>query len=193
MLFQNSKLKAPTSLFTETWQKRRSSFELWAFEKDTPSGIGCISKSHIIKVAHVYVTLSSRRKWHPKWDCCFKTQSSKLQRVFSLKRGKRDVRALSFELSKMTPQVGLAVYRLWYTLILIYSISSLKGDFEMSLIYCISNFEMSLICCISKSHISKSPLSMWHFKSHTWMSHVSLLDQTRPIYDEWTWKILIGN
>jgi len=26
-----------------------------------------------------------------------------------LKRGKRDVRALSFELSKMTPQVGLAV------------------------------------------------------------------------------------
>ena len=28
MLFQSSKLKARTSLFTETWQKRRSSFEL---------------------------------------------------------------------------------------------------------------------------------------------------------------------
>jgi len=40
---------------------------------------------------------------------CFKAQSSKLQRLFSLKRGKRDVRALSFELSKMSPQVGLAV------------------------------------------------------------------------------------
>ena len=41
MLFQSSKLKARTSIFTETWQKRRSSFELWAFENVTPSGIGC--------------------------------------------------------------------------------------------------------------------------------------------------------
>jgi len=39
-----------------------------------------------------------------------KAQSSKLERLFSLKRGKRDVRALSFELSKMSPQVGLAVH-----------------------------------------------------------------------------------
>jgi len=38
-----------------------------------------------------------------------KAQSSKLERLFSLKRGKRDVRALSFELSKMSPQVGLAL------------------------------------------------------------------------------------
>jgi len=38
-------------------------------------------------------------------------QSSKLEGLFSLKRGKRDVRALSFELSKMSPQVGLAVLR----------------------------------------------------------------------------------
>jgi len=41
VLFQSSKLKTRTALFTETWQKRRSSFELWAFENDTPSGIGC--------------------------------------------------------------------------------------------------------------------------------------------------------
>ena len=41
LLFQSSKLKAWTSLCTETWQKRRSSFELWAFENDTPSGVGC--------------------------------------------------------------------------------------------------------------------------------------------------------
>ena len=40
MLFQSSKLKARSSLFTKTWQKRRSSFELWAFENVTPSGIG---------------------------------------------------------------------------------------------------------------------------------------------------------
>jgi len=36
-----------------------------------------------------------------------KVQSSK--RLFSLKHGKRNVRALSLELSKMTPQVGLVV------------------------------------------------------------------------------------
>ena len=41
MLFQSSKLKARSSLFTESWQKRRSSFELWAFENVIPSGIGC--------------------------------------------------------------------------------------------------------------------------------------------------------
>jgi len=38
-----------------------------------------------------------------------KAQSSKVECLFSLKHGKRDVRALSFELSKMSPQVGLAV------------------------------------------------------------------------------------
>jgi len=47
--------------------------------------------------------------WGDIFECCFKAQSSKLERLFSLKRGKRDVRALSFELSKMSPQVGLAV------------------------------------------------------------------------------------
>jgi len=47
--------------------------------------------------------------WGAIFKCCFKAQSSKLKSLFSLKRGKRDVRALSFELSKMSPQVGLAV------------------------------------------------------------------------------------
>jgi hypothetical protein len=46
MLFQSSKLKARKSLFTETWQKRRSSFELRAFENVTPSGIGCTIDTH---------------------------------------------------------------------------------------------------------------------------------------------------
>jgi len=41
MLFQSSKLKSRMSLFTETWQNRRSSFELWAFKNDTPSGMSC--------------------------------------------------------------------------------------------------------------------------------------------------------
>ena len=44
-----------------------------------------------------------------------KAQSSKLKGLFSLKRSKRDVRALSFELSKMSPHVGLAVYRVLRT------------------------------------------------------------------------------
>ena len=52
---------------------------------------------------------------NPTWDdtleCCFKVQSSNLERLFSLKRGKRDVRALNLEPSKMSPQVapGLVV------------------------------------------------------------------------------------
>ena len=49
MLFQSSKLKARTSLFTETWQKRRSSFELWTLENVTPSGICyiCLFESRV--------------------------------------------------------------------------------------------------------------------------------------------------
>jgi len=46
MLFQSSKLKARTSLFTEPRQTKSSSFELWAFENVTPSGVGC-THSHI--------------------------------------------------------------------------------------------------------------------------------------------------
>jgi len=45
MLFQSSKLRARTSVFTETLQKRRSSFHALcfetAFENVTPNGIGC--------------------------------------------------------------------------------------------------------------------------------------------------------
>jgi len=37
----SSKINTRTSIFTETWQKRCSSFELWTFENDTPSGIDC--------------------------------------------------------------------------------------------------------------------------------------------------------
>jgi len=66
--------------------------------------------------AHIHAqtnTYIHRRTANPTWgdilECCFNAQSSKLERLFSLKRGKRDIRALSFELSEMTPQVGLAV------------------------------------------------------------------------------------
>jgi len=48
--------------------------------------------------------------WGDIFECCFKAQSSKLERLFSSKLGKRDVRVSSFELSKMSPQVGLGVH-----------------------------------------------------------------------------------
>ena len=53
--------------------------------------------------------------WGDIFECCFKAQSSKLERLFSLKRGKRDVRALSSELLKMSPQVGFAVHQFLYS------------------------------------------------------------------------------
>jgi len=55
------------------------------------------------------LTSTANPTWGDIFKCCFKAQSSKLERLFSLKRGKKDVRALRFELSKMSPQVGLAV------------------------------------------------------------------------------------
>ena len=49
-----------------------------------------------------FVTYTANPTWGDVFDCCFKARSSKLEGLFSLKRGKRDVRALSFELSKMS-------------------------------------------------------------------------------------------
>jgi len=65
MLFQSSRLKARTSLFTEMWQKRPSSFELSAFEIVTPSGIGCTGK-----FMHMYVHLMNETYPHI-YTCVF--------------------------------------------------------------------------------------------------------------------------
>jgi len=60
-----SKLKAQTSLLTETWQKRLSSFELRAFENDTPSGIGCTRKRYTREdIASCYAHYK-QKVWHP--------------------------------------------------------------------------------------------------------------------------------
>jgi len=60
-----------------------------------------------------YIIYTYIRTADPTWgdifECCFKAQSSKVECLFSLKSGKRDVRALSFELPKMSPQLRLAV------------------------------------------------------------------------------------
>jgi len=54
-------------------------------------------------IHHIYAyTCTANPTWSDIFECCFKAQSSKPERLFSLKRGKRDVGALSFELSKMT-------------------------------------------------------------------------------------------
>ena len=57
----------------------------------------------------IHLSSTANPTWGDIFELCFKTQNSKLECLFSLKRGQRDVRALSFELSKMSPQVGLAV------------------------------------------------------------------------------------
>jgi len=64
----------------------------------------------VLQCVAVYMYMcTANATWGDIFEWCFKAQSSELQRLFSLKRGNRDVGALSFELSKMTPQVGLAV------------------------------------------------------------------------------------
>jgi len=69
----------------------------------------CICLSIYISLRCLVYVYTADPTWGDIFESCFKAQSSKLERLFSLKRGKRDVRALSFELSKMSPQVGLAV------------------------------------------------------------------------------------
>ena len=51
-----------------------------------------------VLVAMTIHTRTANPTWGDIFDCCFKANSSKLERLFSLKSGKRDVRALSFEL-----------------------------------------------------------------------------------------------
>ena len=123
------------SLFKGTWHKRprerdqRLRFE--TYKNDTPDAVGCVWVSTLyIYIVNVYIhcrhcihtslsrfvstiylhECTANPTWGDIFAFCFKAQSSKLGRLFSLKRGKRDVRAWSFELSKMSPQVGLAVH-----------------------------------------------------------------------------------
>ena len=81
----------------------------WVMSHVWMSHVAHINTSHL--GINYYTNLSTTDPtWGDIFECCFKAQSSKLERLFSLKRGKRHVRALSFELSKMSPQVGLAVF-----------------------------------------------------------------------------------
>ena len=89
-----------------------------------------MSATEYENMRYIEITCTANPTWGDIFKCCFKAQSSKLERLFSLKRGKRDVRALSFELSKMSPQVGLAVhmylYMYTYTYEFVIDITSVK-------------------------------------------------------------------
>jgi len=70
----------------------------------------------------------------------FKPQNIKLVHFYSLKRCKRDFRALNFEVSKMTPQVGFAVlFRNHYNFV--WTLTPVAG---------------SIFQPLSQTHISKS-------------------------------------
>jgi len=56
MLFQRSKLKARTSLFTETWQKRRSSFELSKMSPQVGSAVKFDLRVEFCKVSVITET-----------------------------------------------------------------------------------------------------------------------------------------
>jgi len=61
------------------------------------------NRLHPEHTSHTLIPCTADPTWGDIFECYFKAQSSKLERLFSLKRDKRNVRALSFELSKMSP------------------------------------------------------------------------------------------
>ena len=88
------------------WLKRR-------VEYHTSANTHARACAHMHTHIHMHMHKHELVYWYnPTWgvifECCFEAQSSKLESLFSLKRGKRDVRALSFELSKMSLHVELA-------------------------------------------------------------------------------------
>jgi len=65
-----------------------------------PNEIEVLDRLHVSQ----HAKCTANPTWGDIFKCCFNARSSKLERLFSLKFVKRDVRALSFELSKMSPQ-----------------------------------------------------------------------------------------
>jgi len=65
-----------------------------------------ISQSYLNLNLLINYNSTANPTWGDIFERCFKAQSSKLESLFSTKRCKRDLRALSFEPSKMTPQEG---------------------------------------------------------------------------------------
>jgi len=62
-LFQSSKLKARTSLFTETLQKRRSSFELWALKQHSKMSPQLGSAVNEVRTSKVRVLTFGLSRW----------------------------------------------------------------------------------------------------------------------------------
>jgi len=70
--------------------------QIWENKRKGGRGRG-FGHSHMYEYTCVHV-FTANPTWGDIFECGLKAQSSKLERLFSLKRGKRDVRALSFEL-----------------------------------------------------------------------------------------------
>ena len=99
--------------------KALSFFSIFAFSFLTLESLFlCITEPHSLSSTCINLRKTSFSVYsqsHLGWHFRMLFQSSKLKArtsLFLLKRGKRDVRALSFELSKMSPEVGLAVFQL---------------------------------------------------------------------------------
>ena len=129
------KLQAQSSkVFFATFQWKET-FELWAlsfktgFENVTPSGIGCT-----LMIDNGSKNVSRSHLWR-HFPMLFGAQCSKLELLFWLKHGKRDVRGLSFVLSKMTPEVGLTVLLLLSVSWTVFQFHGLY--FVNSKIYCV--------------------------------------------------------
>ena len=64
---------------------------------------------YIVIYMHIYINTADPT-WFQIFECCFKAQSPKLEHLFCYVSVKRDLRVFSFELSKMSTHMGLAVY-----------------------------------------------------------------------------------
>jgi len=97
--------------FAHSSQKLTCHVDLW--RACTHQHIHNTDKRHT-RTPHIKWACTAYLSWGDIFECCFKAQSSKLERLFCHVSVKRDVRVLSFELwksfSKMSPKVGLAVH-----------------------------------------------------------------------------------
>jgi len=116
--FWKFKLKARTSLFTEMWQKRHSSCELWALKELKLKARTCLftemwQKRHIelwtlerlfsLKCGKRDTSSSESSNVSFHWNVAKETfELWKLERLFSPKCGKRDIRALKARTSLFT-------------------------------------------------------------------------------------------
>jgi len=101
------------SFVTFQWKEK---FELWSWNSKQHSKMSPQVGLAYIRGSIVNHQGTANPTWGDIFECCFKTESSKLESLFSLKLVKRDLLALSFYFSKMSPEVVYLFspsYRWW--------------------------------------------------------------------------------